>query len=110
MTERLPGPSGPLGGHIARLFAIAADGERVNAYCGLCFGVLQYATGQWATAWLAHSTSADEVFRWFLPSVHEYGIDRAFELSSACRSTSSWLGSRSSSGCRAQQMAILPTP
>jgi hypothetical protein len=58
---------------------IAADRDRVSAYCGLCFGTLQYATGQWATAWLANRTSVDTVFLEFFPMVYDQGIDQAFE-------------------------------
>ena len=58
---------------------IAADRDRVSAYCGLCFGTLQYATGQWATAWLANRTSVDAVFLEFFPMVYDQGIDQAFE-------------------------------
>ena len=57
---------------------IAADRARVNAYCGLCFGTLQYATGQWATAWLVNRTSVDAVFLEFFPQVFELGIEGAF--------------------------------
>ena len=57
---------------------IAADCARVNAYCGLCFGVLQYATGQSDTAWLVNGTSLDAVFLEFFPQVFELGIEGAF--------------------------------
>jgi len=58
---------------------IAADRDRVRAYCGLCFGTLQYETGQWATAWLANHTSIDTVFLDYFPLVYELGIDNAFK-------------------------------
>lgn len=57
---------------------IAADRARVSAYCGLCFGTLQYATGQWATAWLVNRTSLDAVFLEFFPQVFELGVEGAF--------------------------------
>ena len=58
---------------------IADSRERVAEYCGLCFGVLQYATGQWATAWLTNRTSVDSVFFDYFPSFYELGPDGAFE-------------------------------
>ena len=64
---------------------IAIDRDRVSAYCGLCFGTLQYETGQWATAWLANRTSVDAVFLDYFPLVYDLGIEDAlqqiFELS-----------------------------
>jgi hypothetical protein len=58
---------------------IAIDRDRVSAYCGLCFGTLQYETGQWATAWLAHKTSIDAVFLDYFPLVYDLGIKDAFK-------------------------------
>lgn len=58
---------------------IAIDRDRVSAYCGLCFGTLQYETDQWATAWLAHRTSVDSVFLNYFPLVHDLGIEDAFK-------------------------------
>jgi hypothetical protein len=90
---------------------IAADRERVIDYCGLCHGVLQYATGQWATAWLAHSTSVDEVFHGFFPRAYEHGIDRAFELSFGLSIDEFMARFEDFLRLpRSQQMAILPTP
>ena len=90
---------------------IAADRERVIDYCGLCHGVLQYETGQWATAWLAHSTSVDEVFHGFFPRAYEHGIDRAFELSFGLSIDEFMARFEDFLRLpRAQQMAILPTP
>ena len=64
---------------------IAIDRNRVSAYNGLCFGTLQYETGQWATAWLANRTSVDAVFLDYFPLVYDLGIEDAlqqiFELS-----------------------------
>ncbi|MCH2345690.1 MAG: hypothetical protein MK321_14430 [Pseudomonadales bacterium] len=57
------------------------DRDRVREYCGLCFGQLQYETGQWATLWLAARTSIDVVFLEFFPSVYSMGIPQAFEKS-----------------------------
>ena len=90
---------------------IAADRERVNDYCGLCFGVLQYETGQWATAWLANKTSVDEVFHGFFPRASEKGIDRAFELSFGLSIDEFMVQFEDFLRLpRAQQMAILPIP
>jgi len=58
---------------------IADDRGRVREYCGLCFGHLQYETGQWATAWLVHQSSLDNFFLEFFPNAYELGIDGAFE-------------------------------
>jgi hypothetical protein len=58
---------------------IADDRDRVNGYCGLCFGQLQYGTGQWATAWLVHQSSLNNFFLEFFPNAYELGIDGAFE-------------------------------
>ena len=90
---------------------IADDRERVNDYCGLCFGVLQYETGQWATAWLANRTSVDEVFHGFFPRASEQGIDRAFELSFGLSIDEFMVQFEDFLRLpRAQQMAILPIP
>jgi hypothetical protein len=85
--------------------------ERVNDYCGLCFGVLQYETGQWATAWLASKTSVDEVFHGFFPRTYEHGIDRAFELSFGLSIDEFMVEFEDFLQLpRPQQLAILPTP
>lgn len=85
--------------------------ERVNDYCGLCFGVLQYETGQWATAWLANKTSVDEVFHGFFPRTYEHGLDRAFELSFGLSIDEFMVQFEDFLQLpRSQQMAILPTP
>ena len=85
--------------------------ERVNDYCGLCFGVLQYETGQWATAWLANKTSVDEVFHGFFPRTYEHGLDRAFELSFGLSIDEFMVEFEDFLQLpRSQQLAILPTP
>jgi len=85
--------------------------ERVIDYCGLCFGVLQYETGQWATAWLANKTSVDEVFHGFFPQTYEHGIDRAFELSFGLSIDEFMVQFEDFLQLpRSQQMAILPIP
>jgi hypothetical protein len=85
--------------------------ERVNDYCGLCFGVLQYETGQWATAWLANKTSVDEVFHGFFPRTYEHGLDRAFELSFGLSIDEFMVQFEDFLQLpRSQQTAILPTP
>ena len=90
---------------------IAADRERVIDYCGLCHGVLQYATGQWATAWLANKTSVDEVFLGFFPRAYEHGVEQAFELSFGLSIDEFMVEFEDFLSLpRAQQMAILPTP
>jgi hypothetical protein len=59
---------------------IAEDRDRVDAYCGLCVGRLQYETGQWAVALLANKTSVDAIYLEFFPLTYEHGVSGAFEL------------------------------
>ena len=49
--------------------------------CHGCQGRLQYETGQWATAWLVNMTSLDHFYKVYIPSISEYGGEKAFENS-----------------------------
>ena len=49
--------------------------------CDGCQYYLQYATGQWATAWLINMTSLDHFYKVYIPSISEYGGEKAFENS-----------------------------
>ena len=90
---------------------IAADRARVNAYCGLCFGVLQYATGQWATAWLVNRTSLDAVFLEFFPQVFELGIEGAFNRVFGLSTDQFMVEFESFMNLpRSEQLQILPIP
>ncbi|MBM46097.1 MAG: hypothetical protein CL458_07585 [Acidimicrobiaceae bacterium] len=90
---------------------IAADRARVNAYCGLCFGTLQYATGQWATAWLVNRTSLDAVFLEFFPQVFELGIEGAFNRVFGLSTDQFMVEFESFMNLpRSEQLQILPIP
>jgi len=44
-----------------------------------CTGMLQYETGQWATAWLANRTSLDIFYKSYIPDIVELGGHGSFE-------------------------------
>ena len=90
---------------------LADSRERVGSYCGLCFGVMQYATGQWATAWLVNQSSLDDFFFTFYPNVYELGVDGAFEKAFGLTMEEFYVEFEEFLELPAdQQMAILPTP
>ena len=90
---------------------IADSRERVAEYCGLCFGQLQYATGQWATAWLANRTSVDSVFFDYFPSFYDLGPDGAFEDAFGLTISEFYVEFEKFMQLpSAEQMAILPNP
>ena len=90
---------------------LADSRERVGSYCGLCFGVMQYATGQWATAWLVNQSSLDDFFFTFYPNVYELGVDGAFEKAFGLTMEEFYVEFEEFLELPAeQQMAILPNP
>ena len=44
-----------------------------------CTGMLQYETGQWATAWLVNRTSLDIFYKSYIPDIVELGGHGSFE-------------------------------
>ena len=90
---------------------LADSRDRVGSYCGLCFGVMQYATGQWATAWLVNQSSLDDFFFTFYPNVYELGVDGAFEKAFGLTMEEFYVEFEEFLELPAdQQMAILPNP
>ena len=90
---------------------LADSRDRVGSYCGLCFGVMQYATGQWATAWLVNQSSLDDFFFTFYPNVYELGVDGAFEKAFGLTMEDFYVEFEEFLELPAdQQMAILPNP
>ena len=90
---------------------LADDRDRVGSYCGLCFGVMQYATGQWATAWLVNQSSLDDFFFTFYPNIYELGVDGAFEEAFGLTMEEFYIEFEKFLELPAdQQMAILPNP
>jgi len=90
---------------------LAADRDRVREYCGLCFGQLQYDTGQWATAWLVHHSSLDAFFFDFFPNAYDLGIDGAFETAFNLTIDEFYAAFEKFLELPiSEQMAILPTP
>lgn len=90
---------------------LADDRDRVGSYCGLCFGVMQYAIGQWATAWLVNQSSLDDFFFTFYPNVYELGVEGAFEEAFGLTMEEFYVEFEEFLNLPAdQQMAILPNP
>ncbi len=90
---------------------LADSRDRVGSYCGLCFGVMQYATGQWATAWLVNQSSLDDFFFTFYPNVYELGVDGAFEEAFGLTMEEFYVEFEEFLELPVdQQMAILPNP
>ena len=72
---------------------------------------MQYATGQWATAWLVNQSSLDDFFFTFYPNVYELGVEGAFEEAFGLTMEEFYVEFEEFLNLPAdQQMAILPNP
>ena len=52
--------------------------DELQSICD-CTGMLQYETGQWATAWLVNRTSLDIFYKSYIPDIVELGGHGSFE-------------------------------
>jgi len=52
--------------------------DALQSICA-CTGMLQYETGQWATAWLVNRTSLDIFYKSYIPDIVELGGHSSFE-------------------------------
>jgi tetratricopeptide (TPR) repeat protein len=76
-----------------------------------CTGMLQYETGQWATAWLVNRTSLDSFYKSYIPDIVELGGHGSFEKNFGL-TVQEFYGEFDEfmSSSTGNQLAILPIP
>ena len=84
--------------------------DALQSFCD-CTGMLQYETGQWATAWLVNRTSLDIFYKSYIPDIVDLGGHGSFEkhFGLTVQEFYGEFDAFMSSGAE-NQLAILPIP